>query len=484
MQIKCSDQRPVVAIAGASGFVGQALMKRLMNNYRVIGLTRNEKKVSESERSRCLNLEWRQADLFSLLEAEKGLQGVDYAFYLVRTGVPSARLTQGKIQDMDVILADNFARAAKKAGVKQIIYLGGLIPEQANGVPGCLQSRLEVEAALRAHGVPVTVLRAGIVIGAGGSCFRMILRLIRHLPMMICPRWMSSEVHPIALQDIVVLLAACIGREETYSQSIDVGGSDTLTYKQMILQIAELMGKKRRLYSVQFLAPVVSSLWLTAVTGIPLQQVKSFVGSMKYPLIGKRRWLQQRLGLPGLPFAEAACLALQEEARGKTEKRKQAALFGGKHRKKKRLNNVRSVQRFVLPRGRNADWAGREYAEWLPRHLKPMIRVYQKKDGRLWFLLAGVKKPLLELTYSKERSTPDRTLYYITGGILARVDTQRRGRMEFRQVLDGRYVIVAIHEFIPRMPWFLYRATQALVHLWVMRSYGRYLHLQAERIGG
>ncbi|GEN32652.1 MULTISPECIES: NAD(P)H-binding protein [Aneurinibacillus] len=481
MKARQQDRRPTVAIAGATGFVGKALLKRLLPNYHVVGLTRSERKKGEPDSGGRPNPEWRRADLFSLLEVEKGLKGADYAFYLVHSMVPSARLTQGKFQDMDLILADNFARAAKKAGIKQIIYLGGLIPEQTEGLASHLHSRLEVEEVLRSHGVPVTVLRAGIVVGANGSSFCIIPRLIRRLPVMICPGWMSSTTHPIALQDVVELLAACIGRKDTYQQSIDIGGPDMMTYSEMILHTARVMGKKRRLYPVPFFAPMLSGLWMTLTTGVSLKMVKPLIGSLRYSLGAKNRWLQEEVGVPGLTFEKAVRIALEEERkRGKEQRRRQNHSFGIKKRKKS-INNVRSVQRLILPKGWDAAWTGKDYAQWLPCYLKPFIIVREYKDGRLQFLLNGMKKPLLELKYSAERSTPDRVLYYITGGFLAHADnTRRRGRLEFREVLNRKYVIVAIHEFIPKLPWLLYSITQALVHLWVMRSYGRHLRLQAE----
>ncbi len=463
-----SANRPTVAIAGANGFVGKALLARLLPDYYVIGLTRGERRSEVVAVDGRPSLEWRRADLFSLLEIEKGLQGADYAFYLVHSMVPSARLTQGKFQDMDIILADNFARAAKKAGVKQIIYLGGLIPEEVDGSSSHLYSRLEVEETLRSHGVPVTVLRAGIVVGANGLSFHLISRLIRNLPVMICPSWMSLKTHPIALQDVVALLAACIGRKKAYGQSIDVGGPNTLTYNEMILKTARIMGRKRHLYPIPLFMATMSSLWIALVADVSLKLVKPIVGSLTHSLVARRRWLQEEIGVSGLTFEESVRIALEEKQtkEGKTK----AHPF---------VSNVRSVQRLVLPKGRSAAWTGKDYAQWLPRNLKPFIKV-EEMDERLHFLLFGMKKPLLELTYSAERSTDDRVLYYITGGLLAHDDnTSRRGRLEFREVLNGQYVMVAIHEFIPKLPWFLYSMTQALAHLWVMHRYGRYLRLKA-----
>lgn len=367
-------KKPTIVIAGASRFIGKALSLQLAADAHVIGLTCKERTNVEMQNDGWPQMEWRKADLFSLAAIEKGLEDADYAFYLIHSVVSSARLTQGKSRDMHLILADNFARAAKKAGVKQIIYLGEPIPEDEQALTSHLRSQLEIEETLSAHGVPVTVLRTDISIERNAPSRCKTSCLLHRFPFMT---YRSTAVHPLAPMDTVKLLAACVG--------MDGGGSNT--------PVAALDKERKRI------------------------------------------------------------------------------------RRKRFGNTVRSVQRLLLPTGRNAAWMGGDYARWLSRTYKPFIRV-EEMEGRLHFLLWGMNKPLLELTYSEERSTPDRVLYYITGGILARIDhMQSYGRLEFREVLFGTYVIVAIHEFVPRLPWLLYNATQALIHLWVMHRYGRSLRV-------
>ncbi|MFA6317171.1 MAG: NAD-dependent epimerase/dehydratase family protein, partial [Elusimicrobiota bacterium] len=159
-----------VVVAGATGFVGWALARFLAWDYRVIGLSRNPPSGGGGP-PRAGRVEWRACDLFSLKQTEEALEGAGAAFYLVHSMWPSARLTQGSFADMDLICADNFARAAAKAGVTQIVYLGGLIPDDPM-LSRHLASRLEVERTLGSRGVPLTALRAGIVIGPFGSSYR------------------------------------------------------------------------------------------------------------------------------------------------------------------------------------------------------------------------------------------------------------------------------------------------------------------------
>jgi len=142
---------------------------------------------------------------------------------------------------------------------------------------------------------------------------------------------------------------------------------------------------------------------------------------------------------------------------------------------------VRSVQRIPLPPGRDAEWAAHEYMRWLPRGVWPFLRVHVDEARRCTFFFAGVRRPLLELTFAQERSASDRQLFYVTGGLLAR--PTKRGRLEFRVTPDGQHLLTAIHEFEPRLPWVLYRQTQARVHAWVMRRFGTHLARVARRAG-
>ncbi|WCK52675.1 hypothetical protein PP175_14680 [Aneurinibacillus sp. Ricciae_BoGa-3] len=147
--------------------------------------------------------------------------------------------------------------------------------------------------------------------------------------------------------------------------------------------------------------------------------------------------------------------------------------FGGKNR------TVRSVQRFRLPNGKRAAWAAREYGNWLARSLHPFGRVDISPEGDMGFYAKGIPRPLLVLSFSPERSWNERMLYYITGGLLAKAEGASTGRLEFREVLGGSALVVAIHDYMPALPWPLYCSTQALIHLWVMTGFGRYLQNHA-----
>lgn len=467
-----------IAIAGASGFVGQALTEALLRaGHTVLALTRSQRSPARDLPPELLSrLEPRRCDLFSLIDAERALEGADLAVYLVHSMLPSARLTQGDFASFDLIAADNFARAAKKHGVRQIVYLGGLLPEGVH-LSRHLESRKEVERALAAHGVPLTTLRAGVVIGQGGSSLQLILRLVRRLPVMIAPSWTRTPTQPIALGDVVFLLEHCLGNAETFGQTYDIGGPEVMSYREMMLQSAEVLGVRRRILPAPFFSTRLSRLWVSVVTGAPKDLVAPLIESLCHPMVCRDRRLQEKVGRPGLTFREALRLATTAEAsRSKGTPRAYRQMKG----EAGEASEVRSVQRLPLPKGRSADWVSHEYMRWLPRWMRPFIRVTVSEERLCSFHLGPLRKPVLVLEFSPERSTPDRALFYIRRGLLAHPAQSERARLEFHEVLDGEEVLAAIHDFRPRLPWLVYTLTQALWHLWVMRGFARHLERLAK----
>jgi uncharacterized protein YbjT (DUF2867 family) len=167
-----------IAIAGASGFVGQMLIEDLKDEHEIIALGRSQKQIEVAAGNN--QVEWRSCDLFSLLQTEQALIGAEIGIYLVHSMLTRAKLTQSTFEDCDLLLADNFARAAQKVGLKRIVYLSDLIPA-GKELSRHLESRREVELALSSHGNVVTTVRAGLIIGAKGSSFQMLYLLVKRL---------------------------------------------------------------------------------------------------------------------------------------------------------------------------------------------------------------------------------------------------------------------------------------------------------------
>lgn len=463
------QRRPVVVVAGASGFVGRALLPVLAEKHDIVALSR-------SESSELPGVRWERCDLFSLLQTERALSQADFAVYLVHSMLP-ARLTQARFEDMDFILADNFARSAARAGIKQIVYLGGIIPDDAQ-LSRHLASRLEVERVLAARGVPVTSLRAGLIVGPQGSSFRIVMRLVRRSPVLLCPHWTRSMTQPVSLRDVVRLLHFCLGRQEMFGRAFDLGGPEVMTYVEMMRRTADRLGRRRLIVAVPFVPTKPGVFAIRVITGAHRELVAPLVESLRHAMVAHSPTLQERAGITPQPFDEAldAALAGEREGRGADRHLARRDRFAEVGR------YVCSIQRLPLPPGRDAIWVAKEYARWLPSLFKFVLHVTVDSSLNVAFRLTGLSHPLLELSYSADRSSSDRPLYYITGGLLARPPDRSDGRaparLEFRESPDRRSVLAAVFNYRPSLPWRFYRLTQAPIHLFVMKMFAWHLARQ------
>ncbi len=457
----------VVVVAGASGFVGQQLGDQLSPRFSAIGLSRKARPGARGYR------EFRSADLFSFSDTRAALEGARFAVYLVHSMIPSAHLTQASFQDLDLLCADNFALAAKHHGLEQIVYLGGILPTDRGDLSAHLKSRQEVERVLASHGVPVTTLRAALVIGPGGSSFEIVDRLVKRLPAMVTPRWTATRSQPVALEDVVALLAFAVGREETYGQTYDVGGGEILSYRALMAMAATARGVKRAMVAVPLLTPRLSRLWVSLVTGAPKALIAPLIESLEHEMVAR----DDRLFRLALRTPEKLADTIARAVKAPRADKPHA--YQAAHSKGPQL--VRSVQRMRVPAGKDAAWAMEEYLRFLPKLFRGGIRVELTDGPGCRFTFAG--KDLLVLKHDESQRDKDRQLLWITGGALA--TSNDRGRLEFRLLPDGRTLLTAIHEFQPRLPWPLYKLTQAQVHLQVMHAFRRHLaRLEPAQLNG
>lgn len=405
--------------------------------------------------------------MFSITSTSEALRGVDFALYLIHSMGATTRLNQGSFEDTDLLLADNFVRAAEINQIKQIIYLGGIIPEDedASGLSAHLRSRLEVEETLGSRSVPLTSVRAGIIVGPGGSSFKMIQKLVEKLPIMVCPSWTSSKTQAISLHDMLEILDCCVGNEKAFGRIYEVGSPEVLTYKTMLRQTAAVLGKKRLIFSVPFLSVGFSKLWVGYFGESPSKLVAPLIESLQHDMVVAEKLRFDLKEITYEPYADSVRGVLdQEDAIPKLPKFKKAERVD---------NTVRSIQRLPNTRHQSALWIANRYKVWLPTFFRFLIRAEENSRGEVGFFLANGRKPMLQLTWIPDRSDVRRQLFYISGGwLVKRFDY---GWLEFREVLGGKYVISAIHEFVPRLPWFVYILTQAKMHLWVMRHFRKYL---------
>lgn len=257
-----------VLVTGATGFIGSRLVPALIEQgHRVKAMTRNPDGYDGPG-------EPVGADVFDPATLGEPMQGVDVAVYLVHS------LDDDDFERKDAEAAEAFGRAAADAGVRQIVYMGGLGKDGEDLSPH-LRSRREVEQLLGTGGVPVTVLRAAIVVGAGGISWEMTRQLIKNLPAMVVPKWADTRTQPIALDDVIRYLVGVTGTEKAFGQVYEIGGADQLTYVQMLQDAAEVInGRRVPIVTVPVLSPRLSSHWIGLVTDVDSTTASNLIDSM------------------------------------------------------------------------------------------------------------------------------------------------------------------------------------------------------------
>jgi uncharacterized protein YbjT (DUF2867 family) len=285
-----------VVVLGATGVIGRALLPRLAEEHQVVAVSRSRREPEDG-------VEWAQADAVSGVGLDDALEGVDVAYHLVHS------LGSRDYERQDRAASGNVSRAAAAAGVKQIVYLGGLGGDDRDA-SAHLRSRRETGERLAADGVPVTTLRAAIVIGKDSVAFETILGLVKRLPVMITPSWVSTPTQPIALDDIAAYLAGVAGKPETLGEAFDAGGPEVMTYRQMIERIAALLDRRPRIVEVPVLTPALSALWLELVTPVRSSVARPLVEGLRNPTIAREERLREVVPIELTPFDAAARKAL------------------------------------------------------------------------------------------------------------------------------------------------------------------------------
>lgn len=249
-----------VLIAGATGYIGGKLARRLCaSGVPTRCMARRPASAADLEEIGC---EVVRGDVLEPATLGPALDGVDVAYYLVHS---MGRGGEGDFEELDRRGALNFARAAAEAGVRQIVYLGGL----GTGGSKHLRSRHETAEVLASTGVPVTYLRAAVVLGAGSESFQTVYHLIKRLPAMVTPKWTTTRTQPIAVDDVISYLVAAAGHGEWVGREIQIAGPDVTTYGGMMEVMADAIGKRRPvMIRVPVLSPRLSSLWIGLVTPV------------------------------------------------------------------------------------------------------------------------------------------------------------------------------------------------------------------------
>ncbi|MBI1335383.1 MAG: DUF2867 domain-containing protein [Phycisphaera sp.] len=299
--------RGCVLLTGATGYIGGRLAPRLLDaGWRVRCLTRSRSKLAARPWTDRPGVEVVECDASDVERMTKAMRGCVAAYYLIHSMEVAGR----EYAQRDRMLAQAFAAAAARAGVGRIIYLGGL-GEMGDNLSEHLSSRREVEERLASTGVPVTVFRAAMVIGSGSASFEVLRYLTERLPIMVTPRWVQTESQPIAVRDVLRYLSACLDHPETLGQTLDIGGPDIVTYRQMIHVMAHALRLRRRvILPVPLLTPRLSSLWVHLVTPVNYKVARPLADGLRNRVVCRDNTVHKVLGEPELDVKRAVMLAV------------------------------------------------------------------------------------------------------------------------------------------------------------------------------
>lgn len=315
-----------VLVTGATGYIGGRLVPRLLAaGHDVRCLARTPSRLSGRPWSDDPRVEVVAGDAFDAASLDRALAGCDAAYYLIH----SLAAGEAGFAERDRAAARGFGEACVRAGVRQAIYLGGL-GEDRPDLSEHLRSRHETGEALRATGAPITEFRAAVIVGSGSLSFEMIRYLAERVPVMICPRWVSTRCQPIAIRDVLAYLVAGLGHPEAIGRVFEIGGPDVLTYGDMMMGYARQRGLKRWLVPVPVLTPRLSSYWVDLVTPIPAAYARTLVEGLRSEVIVRDDAARRLFGVEATPYDVAVARAFDQEARGEVETEWSASFPAGR----------------------------------------------------------------------------------------------------------------------------------------------------------
>jgi uncharacterized protein YbjT (DUF2867 family) len=314
-----------ILVTGASGFIGSRVVSKLLSlalssssnkNYEILCLSRNRDSLKDRY--------WKHEDVLKIVEADvnnypqlvKAMNGVNVAFYLIHS-MEGLSKEWKEFAQKDRTAAENFAKAATECGVERIIYLGGLIHgesrEDYNKLSEHMRSRKEVGDILRTSTAGVTIFRAAIILGQGGGSFQMLEYLVKRLPVMVCPKWVLTKSQPISVDNVVEYLVNSINVKETEGRDFDIGGTEVLTYLQMMKRYAKMLNKSIRIIIIPFLTPRLSSYWVDLITPVRASLARPLIDSLKHEATVKDDTIKKLIPLRLGTFEEAVKAAEAEE---------------------------------------------------------------------------------------------------------------------------------------------------------------------------
>jgi uncharacterized protein YbjT (DUF2867 family) len=293
-----------ILLTGANGYIGQRLIPVLLEQGHTLFCCVRDKERFEDEHQHP-NLQTIEIDFLEENNVNIFPKEIDAAYFLIHSMSSS-----GDFEAKELATAKNFLQQIEQTNCQQIIYLSGIVNEAH--LSKHLHSRLAVENTLNASRIPLTVLRAGIIVGSGSASFEIIRDLVEKLPIMITPKWLNTKCQPIAVRNVIQFLSGVLLKENTYKKHFDISSNETLSYKEMLLQFAAVRKLKRLIITIPVMTPRVSSYWLYFVTSTSYPLAVNLVNSMKVNVIAEPNTLAEDLSIELLSYKSAVQLAFEK----------------------------------------------------------------------------------------------------------------------------------------------------------------------------
>jgi uncharacterized protein YbjT (DUF2867 family) len=295
-----------ILLTGATGYIGKRIIPALLDEgHQIICCVRDKKRFPSEGIYSNPNISLYEVDFLNETPYPELTKDIDAAYYLIH----SMSTNRKDFEKLEIRTANNFIKLLSGTAVKQIIYLGGITNEKK--LSRHLESRRKVEEVLKSGNIPVTSIKAGIIVGSGSASFEIIRDLVEKLPVMIAPRWLNTKHQPVAIRDVIKYLTGVLMMRETYNKSYDIGGPDILSYKEMLLRFAEERGLKRYVFTIPVMTPRLSSYWLYFVTSTSYRLAINLVNSMKIEVVAANNDLEKLLNIESTSYKKALQYAFQ-----------------------------------------------------------------------------------------------------------------------------------------------------------------------------
>ena len=261
-----------------------------------------------------LDIEIVEADVMDYSSLTKALEGCDIAYYLIHSMEGASAKEWKKFAERDRKAAENFSKAATECNVDRIIYLGGLIhaneTSNSSNISEHMKSRIEVCKILSTSSSKVTIFRAAVILGDGGASYKMLRYLVERLWFMVCPKWVLTKCQPIALDDVIRYLVKALEVDQTKGKTFDIGGPDTLNYKEMMLRYSKIINKKfLKVIIIPFLTPRLSSYWVEFITPVKASLARPLIESLKSESVVEDNQIKKLIPIKLKTFEEAIIIA-------------------------------------------------------------------------------------------------------------------------------------------------------------------------------